>query len=250
MRVALIASTIAFLAGSPAFAQCIYVACNSSPQQAPVYQAPAYQAPAPYAPPRTSPGYDEGYAAGLASRPARVHRRTQIVTVPRRTSTSLAATQSHSRKAAKSAQTTRNRVSATRTRHAVASTAPRVQTTTGNRGYASTRRVATGTTAHQTSVTQHSSNYGGTSYHDPIKDRAASYRPQITGQSTTMASMMSSSSSYRQSTTTWTGPASVVNQGGQVCGWGARIVSNSQGYAQRQAVWVCQCPQGWRPPGY
>jgi hypothetical protein len=277
MRVALLASTFALMAGTPAFAQCIYVACNGGGQPAPVYQQPVYQAPqyqAPTPAPRAAPGYDEGYAAGLAARPAPRHgvraaarratpsRATPTRAVPARAAPArtgaarVAQRPTHGATGARSGAGMgrgTGTVTASMVRRPAA--APRAAVTTrqaqGVRrapvGVAQTRRATTS----QVAVRQRSytpSNVGP--YQDPIKDRAASYRPAVYGQSTTMASMMSGSRANGQYTTTWSGPASVVNQGGRVCGWGARLVTNSHGYAQRQAVWVCQCPQGWRPPGY
>jgi hypothetical protein len=243
MRVALLASTFALLAGSPAFAQCVYVGCSG---QAPAYQQPVYQTPS--APPSTAPGYEEGYAAGLAARPL---TRERVVTryVTRHTTTPRArqSTPAHATGARRHVASTAPRI-----RHVVASPVRRhvVKTASAPRRNVAqvirrspVRVVTTQTITHSTGA-----------YRDPIKDRAATYRPPVYGQATSMASLMSRSTSYSASSSsssvTWTGPASVVNQGGQVCGWGARIVTNAHGYAQRQAVWVCQCPQGWRPPGY
>jgi hypothetical protein len=97
-------------------------------------------------------------------------------------------------------------------------------------------------------VTHRSSQSG---YVDPIKNRASTYGSSSYGSATSMASLMSRSSSYSSSgAVSWVGPSAVTSQNGQSCGWGARVVTNAHGYAQRQAVWVCQCPQGWRPPGY
>jgi hypothetical protein len=275
MRVVLLATTLALLAGSPVAAQCVYVACGGSVPNPPAYQQPTYQAPA--APvqnygmpaPRAQSGYDEGYAAGLAARSS--------TSQARRTSTHRHATASVTRRSA-TASTASHRPRATVRTAAAKSTSHRVHmagTTTQARRTASAssgvsrsravsttrisvttrtpvRQVATRTTRSNNLMHTHvgsSGNGHSGTYQDPIKDRASTYRPPSYGQVTSMASMMSSSSS-RSTTTTWSGPATVVNQGGQVCGWGARIVTNSHGYAQRQAVWVCQCPQGWRPPGY
>jgi hypothetical protein len=251
MRVALLVSTFAFLAASPALAQCVYVACNGGGQAAPVYQQPAYQPqqaymPAPGAARDNGSSYDEGYAAGLAARPAarrtnHAHRaapararatttRTHTAHVAKRRATGTAV-RTHAAPVAKRTVTRIARTTRPVVQHARAQAPRRVVAT-----HSAPRRPA-----------QSHNNYG---YQDPIKDRAATYRPAVYGQSTSMASMMSRSGSYGSTTTTWSGPATLVRQGGQVCGWGAKIVTNSQGYAQRQAVWVCQCPQGWRPPGY
>ena len=265
------------MAGSPAFAQCVYVACNGGNQAAPAYQAPQYQAPQYQAPmpPQgrgSSRDYDDGYTAGLAARPSRpavgprrattTHRAPTMRPAQQSTTrhragtsttrqTSLGTTSRHGlnvsniygrpnqKVPARAAQSTRSRAAAPR--HAVASRSARP---------AAARPVRVARASAAPATTHRSSPNYGQAYQDPIRDRAATYRPAVYGQSTTMASLMSRSSSYSSSTTTWSGPASLVNQGGQVCGWGARIVTNNHGYAQRQAVWVCQCPQGWRPPGY
>jgi hypothetical protein len=276
MRVVLLATTLALLAASPAAAQCVYVACGGSVPNPTVYQQPTYQAPAAPAQnygmpaPRAQSGYDEGYAAGLAARPS--------TSQARRTSTHRQTTSSAARRGA-SASTVSHRLRATVRTTAAKSTSHRVhtggtttqtrRTTAATSGVSRSRAVSTTRTrmtarapARQVAMRSTGSNnlmhthvgssshaHSGT-YQDPIKDRASTYRPTSYGQATSMASMMSSSSRSSTSTTTWSGPATVVNQGGQVCGWGARIVTNSNGYAQRQAVWVCQCPQGWRPPGY
>jgi hypothetical protein len=261
MRVALLASTIAILAGSPAFAQCVYVACNNGGQAAPIYQQPAYQAPS--LAPRAAPGYEEGYAAGLAARPAqravqrtkaRPATRTLRAATARSISTRAASNSGVKRQGSGHGYNASNiygRSSAGTGHRAVAATSARRHTTAATTRRATVRTAQSNRAAnsqHAMRQRTYTSNQAS-AYQDPIKDRAATYRPPAYGQSTTMASMMSRSSSY-STTTTWSGPATTVNQGGQVCGWGARIVTNSPSYAQRQAVWVCQCPQGWRPPGY
>lgn len=240
MRVALLASTFALLVGSPAFAQCVYVACGGSVPNPPSYQQPVYQAPMAAArPPQNNVGsdYDAGYAAGLAARPAnrvvatssnRTHAKARSTTSGRHvakatTSRGHAAT-SQRRQVARVAPRPAVR-HAVRTAprpavHHVARTAPRITHTS--------RRVTT--------------SYSHSGYQDPIKNRAVTYGAINYGSSTSMASLMSR--------TTWVGPSTITSQNGQTCGWGARIVVNEHGYAQRQAMWVCQCPQGWRPPGY
>jgi hypothetical protein len=243
MRIALLASTFAFLAASPAFAQCVYVACSGQAQGGPTYQQPAYQPPAaPMPAPGASSGYDEGYAAGLAARPAGRHTATRGRTAQRATPVRARSAPARGHVAAapkRKATVARSHGAPAATRRAVA--AP-------TRAHSAPRRgVATRAVARRSAQVTNTSYTG--SYQDPIKDRASTYRPAVYGQSTSMASMMSSSSSSSY-TTTWTGPATHVRQGGQICGWGARIVTNHRGYSQRQAVWVCQCPQGWRPPGY
>jgi hypothetical protein len=243
MRVALLASTIALLASSPAFAQCVYVGCPGSAQSAPVYHQPAYtqQSVQIGGTSSTSLSYDEGFAAGLAARThrqpgtrtssARIHRKSTVTSARRHTSTSRTS-------AAPRAAASNRHVSA-HTKRAKARPAA-VRTVNTNRAMHT----------HNASRSHAHASTSGHSYHDPIKDRAATYRPTVYGQSTTMASLMSRSSSFSSSTTSWSGPATTVNQGGQVCGWGARIVITSHGQTERQAMWVCQCPQGWRPPGY
>lgn len=245
MRIALLASTFAFLAASPAFAQCVYVACGGQSQGGPTYQQPAYQPPAAQmpAPGAAASGYDEGYAAGLAARPAPRHAAPRGRTAQRAAPVRARAAPARAHVAAAPKRRATATHSHVATRRAVA---------TSTRSHMAPRRAVPAQAVAARAVPRRSapvnnSSYG--SYQDPIKDRASTYRPPVYGQSTSMASMMSNSSSY-SSTTTWTGPATQVRQGGQVCGWGARIVTNHRGYSQRETVWVCQCPQGWRPPGY
>jgi hypothetical protein len=258
MRIALIASTIALLAGSPAFAQCVYVACGGSVPNPPVYQQPVYQAPPamPRPPQNTARGdYDAGYAAGLAARPrTRVVTRVVTRTVTRQSHTGTARTssgQSHAGRgtagrvmAASPAR--RHVATAAAARPAVRHTAVRAAPRPVARQVA---RVAPRQIARSVRTVSHPT--GSSSYSDPIKNRAGTYGATTYGSATSMASLMSRSSSYSSSaTTTWIGPSAVTSQNGQSCGWGARIVTNAHGQAQRQAMWVCQCPQGWRPPGY
>jgi hypothetical protein len=256
MRVALLASTLFLMAGTPAFAQCVYVACTGGAQQAPAYQPPpppSYQVP--MQAPQTRTGYDEGYAAGVAARPATRHTGSRPMPARPVARTSVRKTGHHVARMG-TGTTSRTAARSTGSRGAATVVQGRSHVATKARATvvrqsAVTRQSASTTTHATRRPVYNSQSHVPTQYIDPIKDRAATYRPQVTGQSTSLASMMSSSSwSSSSSTTTWSGPASVVNQGGQVCGWGARIVTNAHGYAQRQAVWVCQCPQGWRPPGY
>lgn len=234
MRVALLASTFALLAGSPAFAQCVYVACNGGNQ-------------APVSGPLAAPSYEEGYATGLAAR-SLTHTTTHAsaVRTTSRTSSTSSATRAKvsSRHRVATPSSVRRHPAPVAKRHAVVSRVSRhtpARTAHMRRATSSQQAVR-----HRTYTSSHAATY-----QDPIKDRASTYHSAAYGQSTALASVMSSSSSYSSfATTTWSGPASVVNQGGQVCGWGARIVTNTYGQTQRQAMWVCQCPQGWRPPGY
>jgi hypothetical protein len=247
MRVALLASAILLLSGAPAFAQCIYVTCNGGVQaaaggQQPSHQPPAHQIPVPNPPARHTSSYDEGFAAGLAARSptrATTHKR-RAPAASTRTTTST--TQHIGRRTGVSAKTGASRAVAARSHPASGAT----------RRTSAARHVAHGRATPPRAPVHHA-NHGPHSFTDSIKDRAATYRSAAFGQSTSMASLMTQSSSFN-STTTWSGPVSVVRQGGQVCGWGTRIVTHSQGPSQgpsqRQAVWVCQCPQGWRPPGY
>lgn len=264
MRVALLVSTFALLAGSPAFAQCVTVACNNGTRAAdqhvtdrqPHTAQPTSHAPghAPSHGPRTSPGYDEGFAAGLAAR------------------SSHAPTGHASRHSGKAAPMRTNRTPPTkrtaatpRTGHVAANrkaaTTPHVQTHSrqtrpeqtrlGQTRPGQTRRSHASNTVRRSHAVQH--GHAVPLYNDPIKDRAATYRPNFYGQSTALATVMTSSSfssSSRSSTTTWSGASASVNHGGQMCGWGTQIVTSSQSHAQSQSVWVCQDSQGWRPPGY
>jgi hypothetical protein len=223
MRVALLASTFALLAGTPAFAQCVYVACQGAKGPAPTYQAPPTAVIVPHNDARAD--YDAGYAAGLAARTTtHVRRTTSVRTVSRTPHRAAPVAKRHKARVAPRTQTT----------HRI------VRQVNRPARHAATRH-ATRTPTRHVARTTHSTTY--TSYRDPIKDRASTYRATSYGSVTSMASLMTA-------TTTWVGPTNVSTQNGQTCGWGARIVTNPQGHAQRQAMWVCQCPQGWRPPGY
>jgi hypothetical protein len=263
MRVALLASTFALLVGSPAFAQCVYVACNGGAGAPPGYgqpvyqqqQQPVYQAPA--AQPRPAPNmaradYDAGYEAGLAARPAQraTHGKSsrsvsrsghRSVTVARGTGTSHHAGRGTGNGSGRGAATSGAR------RHTAVASRPVARTVVRpvvrQAARVAPRPVVRQTAVRQTARSTYSTSYTRSGYTDPIKDRARTYGSQSYGSATSMASLMST-------TTTWVGPASISTQNGQSCGWGARIVTNNHGQAQRQAMWVCQCPQGWRPPGY
>jgi hypothetical protein len=249
MRVALLASTFVLLAGSPAFAQCVYVACNGGQAPQPTYQQPAYQAPTPAPrPPQNNAqsDYDAGYRAGLAARPAtRAVSRSGHRPAVRSTGTRKAAVTRGSGTRHVGAGTTGRRVVTTAPRQHVAR--PAVRTVTRHVSRPAVRQVAR--TAPRTNVrTNYATTYRATGYSDPIKNRASTYGASTYGSATSMASLMSRSGGA--STISWVGPSAVSSQNGQTCGWGARIVTNAHGHGQRQAVWVCQCPQGWRPPGY
>jgi hypothetical protein len=250
MRVALLASTFVLLAGSPAFAQCVYVACNGGQGGQPTYQQPVYQQPtyqAPPAAPRPTQNnargdYDAGYAAGLAARPA-----TRAVS---RSGQRSVARPAPARRHVAAAPVRRTATATTSRRHATAVVRPATRHVVRVAPRPVVRQ-ATRQAPRQVARTTYRPSYGQSGYVDPIKNRAGTYGSSTYGSATSMASLMSRSSSYStSSTTSWVGPSAATSQNGQTCGWGARIVTNSHGYAQRQAVWVCQCPQGWRPPGY
>jgi hypothetical protein len=258
MRIALIASAFALLAGSPAFAQCVYVACNGGQPtyQAPVYQTPAYQAPVYQAPPSLprppqSSGYDDGYAAGLAARSTSHHHHGAAVKRRSTTRVTGVRTTSHRAVATRTGATRAKQV----TRHltvARAQARPAIVRHVASVSRPANVRRSTSSRTHVRNTATSTRSHNNMYYSDQIKDRASTYRAQTYGQSTTLASNMSQSSSYSSSSssTTWLGPNSVTSQNGQICGWGTRVVTAGHGQAQRQAVWVCQCPQGWRPPGY
>jgi hypothetical protein len=233
MRVALLASTFALLASSPSFAQCVYVACNNGGGGGPVYQAPVAPDPVQLPQHNTRADYDAGFDAGMAAR---------TTTHVRRTTTTRAVSRSGHRTAP---AVKRHRASATTTsarRHTTIATRPAVRHVARVAPKATVRHVTRTAPRHVARVT-HSTSYTSSMYRDPIKDRASTYGSASYGSTTSMASLMTT-------TTTWVRPSAVSTQNGQTCGWGARIVTNSHGQAQRQAMWVCQCPQGWRPPGY
>jgi len=121
--------------------------------------------------------------------------------------------------------------------------------------------------AKRTSSTVTSSSawvYDNRPYVDPIKDRATSYEAASNGSAISLASESSASSSSSWSTsssmsswsnqggmTSWPAPAMPMQQGGQICGWSVQTITTPDGQAlPPQQTWVCQCPQGWRPPGY
>jgi hypothetical protein len=250
MRIALIASAFALLAGSPAFAKCVYVACNGGQ---PTYQQPVYQAPPSLPLPPQSNGYDDGYAAGLAARSTSHHHHQRGAVVKRSTTTRVSAGRTTSHRAV-ATRTVASRTKQVTRHHTVARAQSRpavVRRVASVTRPANVRRTTSSHTHVRNNATSSHSHYN-TYYSDPIKDRATTYRAPSYGQSTTLASNMSRSSSFSSSSssTTWLGPNSVSSQNGQICGWGTRVVTGGYGQAQRQAVWVCQCPQGWRPPGY
>jgi hypothetical protein len=205
MRVALLASTFVLLAGSPAFAQCIHVACATGQTSQTITQQTTGRS-----------DFDAGFEAGLAARHTVTEHRVTVRHVTVRPK----------------AKTTRRHVK--RPARIVHRPVVRPHVRTPIR--------------HVSRVT-HTRRH--TSFTDTIKNRADTYGAAAFGSSTSMGSLMSSSSSFSSSSSvSWIGPTAVTSQNGQTCGWGARVVTNQSGHAQRQAVWVCQCPQGWRPPGY
>jgi hypothetical protein len=235
MRVALLASTFALCLASPAAAQCVYVACGGSVPNPPTqtYQAPQTQ------PLEQFRSYEDGYAAGLAARTT-THTRTRAVRQTSRTAAKRSTTQRHVTRrptttAARSTPVVRRHVAATATRS--------VQ----SRPQATRQHVV-----RRTPVRMHATTHAHTAtFRDTIKDRASTYRATAIGSSTLLASHMQQSSGYVVSSSTrFIGPAQVVNQGGQMCGWGTRIVTTQTGQSSQQSAWLCQCPQGWRPPGY
>lgn len=101
-------------------------------------------------------------------------------------------------------------------------------------------------------------------YSDPIKDRASTYEAAANGSAISLASASNSASSSSWSssssssswssqggTMSWPAPAMTMQQGGMVCGWSIQTLTTPDGRTlPPQQTWVCQCPQGWRPPGY
>lgn len=99
---------------------------------------------------------------------------------------------------------------------------------------------------------------------DTVKDRATSYEAASNGSAISLASASSASSSSSWSSsssmsnwsnhggmTSWPAPAVPMQQGGMICGWSVQTITTPDGHTSPpQQTWVCQCPQGWRPPGY
>lgn len=99
---------------------------------------------------------------------------------------------------------------------------------------------------------------------DTVKDRATSYEAAANGSAISLASESSASSSSSWSSsssmsswsnqsgmTSWPAPAMPMQQGGMICGWSVQTITTPDGQTlPPQQTWVCQCPQGWRPPGY
>jgi hypothetical protein len=99
---------------------------------------------------------------------------------------------------------------------------------------------------------------------DTIKDRATGYEAASNGSAISLASASSASSSSSWSSsssmsswssqggmTSWPAPAMPIQQGGMICGWSVQTITTPDGQTfSPHQTWVCQCPQGWRPPGY
>jgi hypothetical protein len=99
---------------------------------------------------------------------------------------------------------------------------------------------------------------------DTVKDRAAGYEAAAHGSAVSLSSgsQASSSSAWSSSSsmsswsnhggmTSWPAPAMPMQQGGMICGWSVQTITTPDGHTSPlQQTWVCQCPQGWRPPGY
>lgn len=99
---------------------------------------------------------------------------------------------------------------------------------------------------------------------DTVKDRATSYEAATKGSAITLDSKSSASSSASWSSTSsmsswsnqggmtsWPAPVMPMQQGGMICGWSVQTITTPDGHTlPPQQTWVCQCPQGWRPPGY
>ena len=127
------------------------------------------------------------------------------------------------------------------------------------------RRPASKSKRPQSTVTNSSAwVYESRPYVDPIKDRATSYAAASNGSaiSLTSESSASNSSSWSSSSsmsswssqggmTSWPAPVMPMQHGGMICGWSVQTVTTPDGHVlPPQQTWVCQCPQGWRPPGY
>jgi len=99
---------------------------------------------------------------------------------------------------------------------------------------------------------------------DKVKDRANSYKAVSNGSAISLSSEShaSSSSSWSSSSsvsgwsshdsiTSWSAPAMPMQHGGVICGWSAQTMTTPDGHPlPPPQTCVCQCPQGWRPPGY
>jgi len=99
---------------------------------------------------------------------------------------------------------------------------------------------------------------------DKVKDRATSYEAAANGSAISLASEshLSSGSNWSSSAsmsnwssqdgkTSWSAPVMPMQQGGMICGWSIQTMTTPDGQTlPPQQIWVCQCPHGWRPPGY
>jgi hypothetical protein len=211
----------------PAAAQCVYVACQSG-VQGPV--APGYgvaqdsmsstSSTSQITQDRYEEGYAAGHRAGAASAPVR-----------------------HTTKAKAS-----HRVS-----HARPHGKPKAKRKTAHVA-AKSRSAHTASKA----TTRHASRRTSTRVahfspsHSYVRDLAQTYGTSSVGPGVNLGSVVSARTqtvTHSSMRTSFVGPTTTIVQGGQVCGWGSQIVYTPHG-PQRQSAWLCQCPQGWRPPGY
>lgn len=131
--------------------------------------------------------------------------------------------------------------------------------------HSSHRRTASKAKRTQSFATSSSASvYDSRPFVDTVKDRATSYQAASNGSAMSLASESSASSSSSWSSsssmsswsnqggmTSWPAPAMPMQQGGMICGWSVQTVTTPDGQTlPPQQTWVCQCPQGWRPPGY
>ena len=85
-----------------------------------------------------------------------------------------------------------------------------------------------------------------------VRDHAASYGAAPAGGSIDLSAFTGrgerweSTRGYR---VVWSGPVQPVWREGQLCGWGGRAEWSGTRVIRQSPAWVCQCPQGWRPPG-
>jgi hypothetical protein len=87
---------------------------------------------------------------------------------------------------------------------------------------------------------------------DPIRDHAATYGARATGASEAIAAFAGRGERWVTSSwqvTGWAAPAAVSWHQGQSCGWGARVLTAPDGATRQERAWLCQCAEGWRPPG-
>ncbi|MCE2891225.1 MAG: hypothetical protein ACK5XZ_07000 [Hyphomonadaceae bacterium] len=255
MRSILLGVALSGLFAGPALAQCVYVACpGSSGSSSSSSSSSASSTLSQYEVTQTvtsSPGTNETFV------------REEVVREPEAHSGHHAQHQQHTQHAYRHgyregyrdgyADRGKPKARATKTRTRAAAVP------------SSHRRPASKPKRPQSTVTNSSAwVHDNRPYVDPIKDRASTYDAASNGSAISLASesSVSSSSTWSSSSSmsnwssqggmaSWPAPAMPMQQGGMICGWSIQTTTTPDGHTlPPQQTWVCQCPQGWRPPGY